>query len=107
MACWWKYALYGMVNMKPCRFDCSSRRSIKKILFCVNTSSAVTLGETRCLCPFFISQEAIAHELFPTEPAATGLSSPLYEQDEQPPRSPSLHLLHSWWSLPYPFLNRL
>ncbi|VGB79504.1 Uncharacterised protein [Klebsiella pneumoniae] len=23
MACWWKYALYGMVNMKPGRFDCS------------------------------------------------------------------------------------
>ena len=23
---------------------------------------------------------------------------PLYEQDEQPLRSPSLHLLHSWWS---------
>ncbi|MFW8235782.1 hypothetical protein ACOID8_29760, partial [Klebsiella pneumoniae] len=55
------------------------------------------LGRTRGLCQFFISQEAIAHELFSTKPAATGYL-PLYEQDEQPPRSPSLHLLHSWWS---------
>ena len=62
--------------MKLCRFYCSVLAFNKRSRSALTPLSAVTfLGRTCGLCQFFISQEAIAHELFSTEPAANRLSA--------------------------------